>query len=139
MMQQRWHVRRGEGGRQVPTGGFTLVELLVVLAVVSLLLALAMPRYFGSVERAREAALKHDLAVMREAIDKHFADTGRYPATLDELVDKRYLRHVPIDPITERRDTWVLAPPPERELGAVFNVSSGAPGAARDGTAYAGW
>ena len=122
-----------------PRAGFTLVELLVVLAVVGLLLSLAMPRYFDSVERAREAALKHDLAVMRDAIDKHLADTGRYPGSLDELVDKRYLRRVPADPITERSDTWVTAPAPDPALGRVADVRSGAPGAARDGSPYASW
>ena len=119
--------------------GFTLIELLVVLAIVGLLLAVAAPRYFGSVDRAREAALKHDLAVMRDAIDKHFADTGRYPVSLDELVAKRYLRKVPADPITESTDTWVITPPPDRELGAVYNIVSGAAGVSRDGTPYASW
>lgn len=119
--------------------GFTLIELLVVLAIVALLLSMAVPRYFSSVEQAREAALKQDLAVMRDAIDKHFADTGRYPASLDELVNRRYLRKVPLDPITERSDTWVLTPPTDRTLGAVQNVASGAPGQGRDGTAYGSW
>lgn len=119
--------------------GFTLIELLVVMAVIGLLLSLAAPRYFRSVELAREAALRQDLAVMRDAIDKHFADTGRYPASLDELVTRRYLRRVPVDPLTESADTWVLAPPADTTLGTVFEVSSGAPGAARDGSLYASW
>lgn len=119
--------------------GFTLIELLVVLAIVGLLLTMAMPRYFRSVDHAREAALKQDLAVMRDAIDKHFADTGRYPASLDELVSRRYLRRVPSDPITERTDSWVLTPPADRTLGAVQDVGSGAPGVARDGTLYGHW
>lgn len=110
-----------------------------MLAVVGLLLSLATPRYFDSVERAREAALRHDLQVMREAIEKHFADTGRYPGSLDELVDKRYLRRVPADPITERSDTWVTGPGPEPGLGKVGDVRSGAPGTGRDGSAYASW
>lgn len=119
--------------------GFTLIELLVVMAVVSLLLSIAAPRYFRSVDQAREAALRQDLAVMRDAIDKHFADTGRYPASLDELVARRYLRRVPADPLTESAETWVLEPPADSSLGAVFDVKSGAAGAARDGTAYASW
>lgn len=122
-----------------PRRGFTLIELLVVLAVVGLLLSIAVPRYFHSVEHAREAALKQDLAVMRDAIDKHFADTGRYPVSLDELVNRRYLRKVPVDPITERTDTWVLTPPADRTLGAVQNVGSGATGQGRDGTSYGSW
>lgn len=119
--------------------GFTLIELLVVLAVVALMLSLAMPRYFDSVERAREAALKHDLVMMREAIEKHFADTGRYPGSLDELVARRYLRRVPVDPITERNDTWQTAPGAEPGLGRVAEVRSGAAGVGRDGSPYAGW
>lgn len=119
--------------------GFTLIELLVVLAIIGVLLAVAAPRYFGSVDSAREAALRHDLSVMRDAIDQHFADTGRYPATLDELVARRYLRRVPADPITDSTDSWVVTPPADPELGAVYNVGSGAPGTARDGTPYASW
>jgi general secretion pathway protein G len=119
--------------------GFTLIELLVVLSIVGLLVSIAAPRYFGSVDRAREAALRQDLAVMRDAIDKHFADTGRYPAALDELVAKRYLRRVPVDPITESSESWVFVPPADRELGAVYDVASGAGGNARDGTPYASW
>lgn len=119
--------------------GFTLIELLVVMAVIGLLLSLAAPRYFGSVDLAREAALRQDLAVMRDAIDKHFADTGRYPASLEELATRRYLRRVPVDPITERADSWVLVPPADAALGAVYDVSSGAEGTARDGSAYASW
>lgn len=120
-------------------GGFTLIELLVVMAVIGLLLSLAAPRYFGSVDLAREAALRQDLAVMRDAIDKHFADTGRYPASLEELATRRYLRRVPVDPITESADSWVVVPPADTTLGAVYDVSSGAPGTARDGSAYASW
>lgn len=120
-------------------GGFTLIELLVVMAVIGLLLSLAAPRYFGSVDLAREAALRQDLAVMRDAIDKHFADTGRYPASLDELATRRYLRRVPVDPMTERADSWVIVPPADGTLGAVYDVASGASGTARDGSAYAGW
>ena len=119
--------------------GFTLIELLVVLSIIGLLVSIAAPRYFSSVDHAREAALRQDLAVMRDAIDKHFADTGRYPAALDELVAKRYLRRIPVDPITESGQSWVFEPPADRELGAVYNVSSGASGNARDGTPYASW
>lgn len=120
-------------------GGFTLIELLVVMAVIGLLLSLAAPRYFGSVDLAREAALRQDLSVMRDAIDKHFADTGRYPSSLEELASRRYLRRVPVDPITESADSWVVVPPADTALGAVYDVSSGAPGTARDGSAYASW
>ena len=119
--------------------GFTLIELLVVMAIISTLLAVAIPRYFHSEDRARETALRHDLTVMREAIDRHYGDTGRYPASLQELVAKRYLRRVPADPITGSPETWVVVPPANRDQGAVYDVASGAPGIARDGTPYAQW
>ena len=121
------------------TRGFTLIELLVVMAIVSVLLGLAAPRYFAAEDRAREAALRHDLAVMREAIDRHHGDTGRYPASLQELVARRYLRRIPADPITGSDESWVVVAPPQRGEGGVFDVASGAPGTARDGTPYARW
>jgi general secretion pathway protein G len=118
--------------------GFTLIELLVVMAIIGLLLALALPRYFQSVDRARETALRHDLAVMREAIDKYRADRGQYPENLDALSGLGYVRAVPVDPLTERADTWQLIAAPEPESG-VADVRSGAPGTGSDGSAYADW
>jgi general secretion pathway protein G len=120
-------------------GGFTLIELLVALAIIATLLTLVTPRYFGSIDKAEEATLRQNLAGLRDALDKHYADTGKYPASLDELVTKRYLRQVPQDPITRSTQTWVLMPPEDKSLGGVFNVRSGAPGVGRDGTAYREW
>jgi general secretion pathway protein G len=119
--------------------GFTLIELLIVMAIVGVLLMLAVPRYYDSVKRSEEAVLRQNLAMLRESLDKHFADTGRYPATLEELVTRRYLRRVPVDPITGAHDTWTLVPPPDAELGRIYDVKSGAPGAARDGSAFDSW
>jgi general secretion pathway protein G len=120
--------------------GFTLIELLVVMAIIATLLAIALPRYFGSVAKSKEVTLKQSLAVMRDAIDKYYADTGRYPASVEELAEKRYLRAVPVDPITESAATWVAVPPPENAArGAVYDVKSGAEGSALDGSAYAAW
>ncbi|MDD5330556.1 MAG: prepilin-type N-terminal cleavage/methylation domain-containing protein [Sulfuricella sp.] len=119
--------------------GFTLVELLVVLAIIATLMSLVTPRYTGSVDKAKEAVLREDLASLREAIDKHYGDTGKYPASLDDLVSKRYIRRVPVDPITDSAATWILLPPPDPQKGAVFDVKSGAPGKSRDGTPYSGW
>ncbi len=122
-------------------GGFTLIELIVVMAVIALLVSIAAPRYMHSIERARETTLRSSLAVMREAIDRYAADRGRYPDTLQELVDTRYLRMLPEDPMTGRRDAWVLlAPPPGAMLqGQVADVRTGAAGRARDGGLYAEW
>ncbi len=120
--------------------GFTLIELMVVMAVIASLLTLALPRYFNSVERSREAVLKQDLHIMRDAIDKYLADRGRYPLTLEELAEKRYLRRVPPDPITDSTSTWVTVSPPEGEArDGVYDVRSGAPGAGLDGEPYESW
>jgi general secretion pathway protein G len=120
--------------------GFTLIELLVVMSVIATLLTIAVPRYFQHLDRAREASLRESLAVMRDALDKYRADTGRYPETLDELVTKRYLRKVPPDPITESTDTWILVPPPD-EPGQkkVWDIRSGAEGQGQNGSDYSTW
>lgn len=119
--------------------GFTLVELLVVLAIIALLVSIAAPRYFKSVEKSKEAVLKQDLSTMRDALDKYYGDTGKYPESLDDLVSKKYLRKLPVDPITESAATWVIVPPEDSEKGGVFDVHSGAPGNARDGAPYSSW
>ncbi len=122
--------------RAVRSRGFTLVELLVVMAIVATLLSIAAPRYFGHLERAREAALVQTLAVTRDAIDKFHGDTGRYPRDLEELVSGRYLRALPVDPIIERRDGWTLVAPPEGGGGGIWDLHSGAPGHTRDGLPF---
>lgn len=119
--------------------GYTLIELLVVLAALGLLLAIAAPRYTEHVDRAREVTLRHNLLASREAIDKFYADRNRYPKDLQELVKERYLRDVPIDPMTDRVDTWKLVPPPGQTDGAVQDIRSGATGRALDGGLYASW
>ena len=107
--------------------GFTLVELMVVLAVIALLLSVVVPDYMGRMKRAEEAVLQENLAVMRDALDKHYADAGRYPATLEELVAKRYLRAIPKDPFTQET-TWVPIPPADPKKGGVFDIHSSAKG-----------
>ncbi|WP_374401857.1 type II secretion system protein [Niveibacterium sp.] len=116
--------------------GFTLIELLVVLAIVALLLTLALPRYMGSAEIAKERVLVENLRVTRDAIDKHFADRGRYPESLDALVERRYLRELPFDPLRDSRTAWNVVPPPSGRDGGVYDLHSSAPGATRDGRAY---
>lgn len=119
---------------------FTLVELLVVMAILATLLSVAVPRYVQSADRARDAALRQTLAATRDAIDKYYGDTGRYPDTLEQLVEKRYLRRVPFDPVTRSETSWVVLPPAEgRNASGVYDVRSGAPGNALDGTSYAQW
>jgi general secretion pathway protein G len=148
--------------------GFSLVELLVVLAAMALLLSVVVPRYAEHVDRSRETVLRHNLLGIREAIDKFYADRQRYPKELQELVAERYLRQIPLDPVTDKADTWLLLGPGTsadrnaalatagvRPSGAgagagagagmvappagVFDVRSGAVGNARDGTPYASW
>ena len=120
-------------------GGFTLIELLVVFAIIALLVTIVAPRYFNSVEKSKEAVLKQDLATMRDALDKYYGDTGKYPDSLETLVSKSYLRKLPVDPMTDSATTWVIVPPEDIEKGGVFDVHSGAPGNGRDGTPYSGW
>lgn len=108
--------------------GFTLIELMVVLAIVALLVSIVAPHYAGRVERAEETVLRENLALMRDALDQHYADAGRYPERLEDLVAKRYLRALPVDPITRRADSWVAVPPEDPDKGGVFDVHSGAPG-----------
>jgi general secretion pathway protein G len=118
--------------------GFTLIELLVVLAIVALLLTIAVPRYFGSLDKSKEAVLKEDLFQMRDAIGKYYGDKGRYPETLEALASEKYLRKIPVDPITDSATTWVpVAPADDRGTTGVLDVKSGADGKTADGTPYA--
>ena len=119
---------------------FTLIELLVVFAILATLLTLAVPRYFASVDRSKETVLRQNLAALRNALDQFHSDTGKYPESLEDLVKKRYLRTVPLDPITERTDSWVpQAPPADSGLSGIYDVKSGAEGKAADGSDYASW
>lgn len=108
--------------------GFTLVELMVVLTVIALLLSVVVPDYVGRMKRAEEAVLQENLTVMRDALDKHYADAGKYPGALEELVAKRYLRSIPPDPFTQSPGTWVAVPPSDPQKGGVYDVRSGAKG-----------
>jgi general secretion pathway protein G len=119
--------------------GFTLIELLVVLAVLATLLTLAVPRYFGSIDKSKEAVLKENLLQMREAISRYHADKGKYPETLETLAAERYLYKVPLDPVTDSTATWLVVPPQNPEESGVYDVRSGAPGTGRDGREYVQW
>jgi general secretion pathway protein G len=120
--------------------GFTLLELLFVLIIVALLAGIVGPMLVGSIGRAREATLKEDLFVMRKAIDDYYADNGKYPGELAELVNKRYLRRIPADPLTERRDTWIVVRGSnDRGRDGILDVHSGSELAANNGTPYRDW
>jgi general secretion pathway protein G len=120
-------------------GGFTLIELLVVMAIIGVLLTIAAPRYFRSVDKSKEAVLRQNLSLTRQAIDKYFGDNGKYPDSLDDLVQKKYLRSLPYDPITESTATWVIIAPENADLGAVYDIKSGATGVGLNGTEYQTW
>lgn len=129
---QCWHLKN-------KSNGFTLIELLVVLAIVATLLTLVAPRYFNQLEASKEVILKDNLHSAREVIDKFYGDLGRYPDSLDELVEKKYLRRLPFDPITEADDTWLIINVPNGYKGNVYDLKSGAVGKSRLGQDYAEW
>jgi general secretion pathway protein G len=130
-----------------PPRGFTVIELMVVMTVMAILVSIAAPRYIAHVDNARDTALRHNLKAIREAIDQFQADRGLAPKSLVELVQARYLKDVPEDPVTQRRDSWLFVSAEQSlatdaiAMGAAGRaaVRSGAPGTAKDGSRYAGW
>jgi general secretion pathway protein G len=122
-----------------PHRGFTLIELLVVMLIIGALLSIAVPRYFKTLEHARETVLKQDLAILREAIDKHYADLGQYPDSLGALVDKRYVRSVPVDPFSKVSDSWTLVQSDDPDHEGIRDLHSGAGDVGADGTSVASW
>ena len=141
-MRSRWMdlpMRLGRSSRFPRSRGFTLIELLVVLAVLAILASIVTPMYLDRVDEARETVLKQNLIGLRQSIDQFFRDKGRYPSSLTELVELRYLRAVPVDPMTQRDDTWQLLPPNKGQSNAVFDVKSGAIGLAKDGSSFDKW
>jgi len=133
------HTATGSAAAQMHRRGFTLIELLVVMAIIATLLMIAVPRYFHSLERSQEAVLHQDLAVLREAIDKYYADLGHYPEALPDLVEHRYLRSIPVDPQTKSSESWVAVMSEDEDAPGVRDVHSGASGDASDGTQFAAW
>jgi len=131
-------------GTGAATAGFTLIEMLIVMTILVILAGISLALYTNSVTRAHEAALKTDLSQMREALDQYYADKGKYPATLDVLVEEKYIRNIPPDPFTKSTTTWQTemsepdAGNPSAEIG-VYNVKSGSERTALDGTRYAEW
>ncbi|MCS0589380.1 type II secretion system protein [Massilia norwichensis] len=119
--------------------GFTLIELLVVLGIVALLLTLAVPRFFPSVDKTKETILAENLRTTRAVIDQFYADTGRYPESLEQLVEKKYLPRLPFDPVADTDAGWVLVPPEDPTRGNVYDLHSSAEGKGRNGKPYSEW
>jgi general secretion pathway protein G len=124
--------------------GFTLVELLVVLALISLLAGMAVVQYKNGVRHSQEGVLRTDLFRMRDAIDQYYADKNKYPASLETLVSDGYMRKIPDDPIAQSADTWqteAAEPDPSNPTAepGIYNVKSGAQGTALDGSSYSDW
>lgn len=129
------HTQRNNAARQ--KCGFTLIEMMVVLAVLALLLTIVTPRYFVHIQRSKEAVLKQNLHSLRDVIDKYHGDHGKYPEKLADLVTQRYIREVPIDPLTESAATWIIIAPDSGT--GVYDLHSGAQGKDERGIAYQQW
>jgi general secretion pathway protein G len=118
--------------------GFTLLELSVVIAIIGILVMIVVPNGRAYTQRARESTLKQQLTIFRDTIDKFYADNKRYPSTLDELVEKGYLRMIPIDPFTNSNDTWITE---SSEVGSddIYNIHSGSEKRGLDGSKVSEW
>lgn len=119
--------------------GFTLIEVLVVMTLIALLVTIALPRYFNGLQRSKEAVLKEDLRVLRQAIEDYHGDKNQLPESLEALVEQRYIKFIPVDPVTERADTWVLQLTYSTRYPQLYDVNSGAKGAGLNGIPYQEW
>lgn len=123
--------------------GYTLLELMIVVAIVGILVSIAIPTFQHTAIKAKEAVLKQNLFTMRVVIDQYYADRKKYPETLESLVEKKYLREIPMDPFTKSRTTWTEVYEEQEEgedsPAGVFDVKSGSDDLALDGTSYKEW
>lgn len=123
MVTRRTPASSSARGARRRARGFTLIEMVVVMATIALLLSIALPRYMATLERGKEQVLRQNLIQMREAIDKYYGDNGKYPERLEDLVTRRYLRAIPLDPYSESA-TWVVVAPKDPAMGGVIDVQS---------------
>ncbi len=134
---------RARPGRQLGLAlrGFTLIELLIVISIIGILVTLAQPYYQRAVTAAKEATLKEDLFILRDVIDQYYTDNAKYPAALNDLVEKRYIRRVPRDPITGSVESWALVyfTDEQGQQQGIYDIRSGSEIAALDGTKYSEW
>ena len=133
---------RSRAGRR--DGGFTLIQLMVVMSIITILAAIGVASYTNSITRSKEAVLREDLFRMRDALDQYYADKGKYPSSLEDLAQEKYLRAIPIDPFTQSKDSWqteMSEPDPSNPADApgIANVKSGAEGTSFEGVKYAEW
>jgi len=123
--------------------GYTLLELMVVVAIVGILVTLAIPNFQQSAMKAKEAALKQNLFTMRTVLDQYYADRGDYPDSLESLVEGKYLRSIPVDPFTKSSTTWTEIYEEQEENddspAGVYDIKSGSQDVAADGTPYKDW
>lgn len=126
-------------GKRERTEGFSLIELLVVLTIISLLMTIVAPRFIGQISRAEESVLRENLYALRSTIDKYHADKGTYPPSLAALVESKYLRHIPTDPLTGKSDSWEIITSQDPAYPGIVDIRSGATGNAADGSRYGEW
>jgi general secretion pathway protein G len=119
--------------------GFTLIELLVVMSIIGVLLTIAVPRYFRTVQRSKETVLRRDLSTIRESIDRYYGDLGQYPDALAALADKHYIRAVPVDPFTKSATSWLVVESDDPDHPGVRDIHSGSPENAADGSPFVSW